>query len=200
MQQRDTLTPLDARNSLLLDRPVKTASSDASSYLSISKTGPGYVTVAEQPPKDTSVAIANITGGTRSTSPERYHKHSSSSYSADRLSNPMFAPRGTNNGNGNGPPSLRPLTPNTPLPLPGQNPSRENLLSGMDMRQPTLPDLGSGFGGNGGGSGYRPQGSQGPQGPQLGYGNFGVHAQQQQQTGYGQAGYGGGYRGPYGRY
>ncbi|KAK4158459.1 putative flavin carrier protein 3 [Chaetomidium leptoderma] len=177
-QQRDTLTPLDARNSLLLERS-KTASSDLSSSLSFSKTG----FAADDETKDTAA---------RATSPEQYSN--SNNNNNDRLSaNPMFAPRAPSGG------SLRPLTPNMSLPVPGQNlnPSRENLVMGAaplggangnsggggDMRQPTLPNLGGGGGYNAPGRG--------------GYGGFGTQQQQQQGGGYG--GYNN-YRGPYSRY
>ncbi|KAH6853766.1 hypothetical protein B0I37DRAFT_15027 [Chaetomium sp. MPI-CAGE-AT-0009] len=147
VQQRDTLTPLDARNSLLLDR-TKTAESDVSSSLSISKTGfaPLVSVGTEKTAADAAAA--------RATSPERY---SGATDGNGRLSNPMFAPRAPSGG------SYRPLTANSsvglavsgPLGGQGMNPSRENLLMGAappsamnggGMRQPTLPNLGGGYG------------------------------------------------------
>ncbi|KAK3393009.1 hypothetical protein B0H63DRAFT_516218 [Podospora didyma] len=177
--QRDTLTPLDARNSLLLDRS-KTADSDASSSMSIVKTG--YGADAEKAP--------------RSASPERY-------LSAEPRANPLFAPRPPNGGA-----AYRPITPSTPLATLADNSSRENLLGTAvtsDTRQPTLPNLGGGGGGGAGyvGGGYRPAPQPGyrpaPQpgyrpAPQPGY-------RQAPQPGYGQGGYGNGYSqgGPYNR-
>jgi hypothetical protein len=148
--QRDTLTPLDARNSLLLDRP-KTNATDTSESLSIAKTG-----------------FIEVKAVSRDPSPERY---------LGSTPNPLFAPRSANSG-------YRPITPVTPLSAP--NTSRENLVlnaapvgGAVDMRQPTLPNLGGG-GYNGGGyaggygapaGGYRPAPQPGGYNQSGGYGN-----------------------------
>ncbi|KAK4129606.1 TRP-domain-containing protein [Parathielavia appendiculata] len=155
--QRDTLTPLDARNSLLLDRP-KTASTDLSSSLSVSKTG--FTGVAVEPKE-----------GPLGTSPDRYgHKKNKSSSDSDRLSNPMFAAHSRAPSGG----SLRPLMPNAQDMT--MNPSRENLVLGAaplpragGMRQPTLPNLGP-MGGGGGGYGHSHAGGYGQQGGGYGGG------------------------------
>ncbi|KAH6650745.1 hypothetical protein F5144DRAFT_543747 [Chaetomium tenue] len=160
--QRDTLTPLDARNSLLLDRS-KTAESDVSSSLSLSKTGFAPLVSVE----------TEKSAAARATAPERYsggsatNDNNNNNGNNGRLSsNPMFAPRAPSGGSFSGS-FTRALTPNTavvglavsgPPPPGGQgmNPSRENLVMGAaplggggmsgggDMRQPTLPDLGGG--------------------------------------------------------
>ncbi|KAL2256084.1 hypothetical protein VTK26DRAFT_2222 [Humicola hyalothermophila] len=186
MRQRDTLTSLDARNSLLLDRS-KTAASDVSSSFSLAKTG-----FADDNKAQAAAAV-------RSASPDRYGNSSAA---------------GSNFAAGAGPPlhrvpsggsfQQRPLTP-----LSGPNGSRENLVLGAalvggggagagddgDMRQPTLPNLqAGGFAGR-----YTLTGARG-------YGGQGIL-----QPGYGQRGYGGGgggggvgggygYRDPYSGY
>lgn len=186
MQQRDTLTPLDARNSLLIDRS-KTASSD----FSVSKT-----------PDFTVAAVAVDAKETATASPGGY-----TTSNTDRLSNsnanPMFASR-TPSGGSFGPPV-------SPLSVPGSgvdtvNPSRENLVMGAAplggggnvMRQPTLPNFDLERGGfNAPAPGPRGYGGSGGQ-------ERGGYGQQQQTGGYGQqaGGYGGynDYRGPYARY
>ncbi|KAK3328952.1 hypothetical protein B0H66DRAFT_7645 [Apodospora peruviana] len=125
--QRDTLTPLDARNSLLLDRPKTVTSDDSfSDTFSINKTG--FATETKAMPA-------------RSPSPDRFLSVNSGA------PNPLFAPSGGA--------AYRPLTPSSPLPPPsagGINASRENLVP---MRQPTLPNVGGGGYQGAGGPGYR---------------------------------------------
>ncbi|KAK3693884.1 hypothetical protein B0T22DRAFT_54809 [Podospora appendiculata] len=168
LTQRDTLTSLDARNSLLLDRSI-TGASDLSESLSINKTGYGSDVKEIHP---------------RESSPDRYLR-------AEPLPNPVFAPRPPTIGSA----AYRPLTPSTPFSDNLLNSSREQLTMtgvsiGDDTRRPTLPSLGGGGGGysNGGysagygapGGGYRSASQPQPQ--------------QQQQTGYGgYGGQGGGY-------
>ena len=162
--QRDTLTPLDARNSLLLDRS-KTANSDFSDSFSINKTGFGNSMNATtmKGAGDVEAARAVPVG---SASPEDRGFLSAGG-------NPLFAPRGVTGGG-----AYRPLTPSTPFGTePTRTGSRDELMggdgvSGGDMRQPTLPSLSEGGwnrpgyarpspspapgygGGNGGGYGY----------------------------------------------
>ncbi|KAM7191554.1 Transient receptor potential (TRP) ion channel domain containing protein [Naviculisporaceae sp. PSN 640] len=176
LQQRDTLTPLDARNSLLLDRS-KTGETAMSDSFSINKTGFGNE-------KDVEAAKVSIPSIQETTTRDA---------TPDRLApNPLFARPGTGVSNA----SYRPLTPSTPFGASppstsggmGINSSRENLIGGGDSRQPTLPTLGM-MGGAGGGYG-RLGGAQPPRPgygvpPPSGYGNGG---------GYGGGGYG--YRGP----
>ncbi len=142
MQQRDTLTPLDARNSLLLDRKTSSASSLASSF-SVSKTGFATTTTTE------TAAVV------RSTSPERYGGSSS-----DRML--------SNNSSGGGGRNNNPMFATGHIPRGAGNMSRENLVMGAaplggaaEMRQPTLPDVGYGGGGGGGGGYNRYQGGYG---------------------------------------
>lgn len=114
MQQRDTLTPLDARNSLLLDRP-KTESLSGSDSLSISKIG--FAAETKEIP--------------RPSSPERYSQAGS---------NPMFAAR-PQSGNSFRP--LTPNTP-LPGPNASRENLVLGVapIGGGDMRQPTLPNVG----------------------------------------------------------
>ncbi|KAL2271177.1 hypothetical protein VTJ83DRAFT_548 [Remersonia thermophila] len=172
--QRDTLTPLDAHNSLLVVR-TKTAGSDLSSSLSIAKTGTAAFETEKRP--------GQYGTGDFKTNP-------------DRLSNPVFAQRvqaPANNGGG-----FRSLTGNAGMQGANNNVSRENLLMGaappagapgandLDMRQPTIPniDLEGGYGaplpaprrGPGGydGGWYGPQGGGGRYGGggMGGYGDY----------------------------
>jgi hypothetical protein len=189
MQQRDTLTPLDARNSLLLDRS-KTASSD----FSVSKT-PGFAVAAVE---------AKETTGEYSSNPNRLSKPNS---------NQMFASRGSRTLSGGS------YDPVTPLSAPGSgvntvNPSHENLVmaaaplgggagsgGGNGMRQPTLPGFDLEKGGyNEAAAAMGPRGYGGLGGQAQG--GYGQQQQQQQQQAGGYGGYGGynGYRGPYARY
>ncbi|KAM7206981.1 Transient receptor potential (TRP) ion channel domain containing protein [Rhypophila sp. PSN 637] len=181
LQQRDTLTPLDARNSLLLDRS-KTADFDSeklSDSFSINKTGFGNDTknIDVEAAKPMIPNIPSITS--RDPSPDRL------------APNPLFARPGTGGSNA----SYRPLTPMGASPPStsggmGINSSRENLISSGDNRQPTLPTLGM----MGGGGYGRPGGAQPPRpgygGPAPGYGNGGGY-------GGGGYGYGGSQGGPY---
>lgn len=86
MQQRDTLTPLDARNSLLLDRTKTDPMPD--NMFSIGKTG-GFPSDAKS---------------SRDSSPER--KYSESSDMEKGSLNSLYVP--------SAPPSYRPITPATP--------------------------------------------------------------------------------------
>ena len=137
MQQRDTLTPLDARNSLLLDRDrSKTLSSDLSSSLSVSKTGFTSVAVVPADDNDGKDAYAR-----RSASLPRYSGDRLSGSNSLAPSNPMFAAAGAPPRGG----AFRPLTPNADGRERDLNPSRENLVMGA-------APLGGGSGG-----GMRPQ-------------------------------------------
>ncbi|KAL2141030.1 hypothetical protein VTI28DRAFT_2920 [Corynascus sepedonium] len=169
-QQRDTLTPLDARNSLLLDRS-KTVGSDDSSRSSVSK--PGLAPLV-------SVGTEKSTVG-NPISPERYNNNDHKRNDSARLSDPMSAPRAPSGG------SFKPL-PLVSATTIDLNPSRENLVAGaapiggnggsLDLRQPTLPNLGTGygnfdFGGQAQGGGYaaaQPRGQAGGYG--SGYGGY----------------------------
>ena len=149
MQQRDTLTPLDARNSLLLDRPK---SESAFESFSITKTGSALQTSAVPPPLP------------RNQSPDPLYPGAD----LEKGSGPsLFAPRAADGI------AYRPITPATPLPLSVENSSRDNLVQsaapvgGMTAtRQPTLPNLISDYRGA---SGLRPQQQQ----PGAGYGGYG---------------------------
>jgi hypothetical protein len=131
--QRDTLTPLDPRNSLLMDRHTKRASAanDLESSLSLSKTGYAAVDSKQIPLQEKYATSKRL-----SSKPSGY----------------------------------------TPLPLPDDNSSREDLVTSaapFGGVQPTLPHVGAG-------AGYRQ--------PQAGYGGG-------YQNGYRGAGGGGGYGG-----
>ncbi|KAI6081628.1 TRP-domain-containing protein [Hypoxylon rubiginosum] len=108
----DTLTPLDARNSLLLDRTKTNETSITISYANAA------ADIKKQPSR-------------RDSSPERYVGvaiEPSDAYS------PLNAPYS------------RPLTPSMPM---GLNQSRESLRSNaapLGQQQPTLPNLGGGYG------------------------------------------------------
>ncbi|KAK3940071.1 hypothetical protein QBC46DRAFT_218757, partial [Diplogelasinospora grovesii] len=168
--QRDTdnLTPLDARNSLLLDRS-KSAASDPEDRLSMVKTE--YVTTEVKAVPSIDIEAARP--------------------------NPLFAPRNSNTA------QYRPITPSTPMTIPASNASRENLvmnaapMPARDMRQPTLPNINLGAGGQQPAyGGYRPPPQRTGYGDGYGYGQGGGDGYGQQ-SGNGAA-YGGGYGGPYG--
>ncbi|KAK3335584.1 hypothetical protein B0T19DRAFT_395423 [Cercophora scortea] len=174
LTQRDTLTSLDARNSLLLDRSI-TGASDLSESLSINKTGYGSDVKEIHP---------------RESSPDRYLR-------AEPLSNPVFAPRPPTSGSV----SYRPLTPSTPFSDNLVNSSREQLTMtgvsiGDDIRRPTLPNLGGGGYASGGysaasygapGGGYRSasQPQQQQQQQQMSYGGYGAGGYGNGGNGYG---------------
>jgi hypothetical protein len=142
LQQRDTLTSLSARNSLLLDRP-ETNASDVSSSFSMAKTGFALDT------KDVP----------RSASPERY---------GNAGSNPMFMHARADSGGSFRP--LTPNTA-LPGPNPSrENLVAAAAPVGGEGRQPTLPDVGGG--GRGYSGRYSVTGARGygNQGPQPGYG------------------------------
>lgn len=136
--REDNLTPLDARNSLLIDR---SKNSDLHDSFAISKT----VTDAKLPPTRSSRGTNNYFDTYPEKQPFAQHaaKHSVSSVAS--------------NGNG----MYRPLTPSTPLNVGDQ--SREGLLGSaapIGRMAPPPPQLMPGFSaggnGNGGGYGYRP--------------------------------------------
>ncbi|KAB5580554.1 hypothetical protein GE09DRAFT_443807 [Coniochaeta sp. 2T2.1] len=169
----DTLTPLDARNSLLLDRK-QTGLSDTSDSFSLSKTGPMNEKVT---PLDVK------------SDPERYVGFAVTSTPEPTTTNNYSAARTLSAGS-NGP--FRPLTPGTPLPT-------DNLVANAapigrtdaGMTQPTLPNLSGGYPSAG------PAYNGPPQQPRAGggYGQMGG-------GGYNAGGYGGfaggGYRAPAG--
>ncbi|KAK4136401.1 TRP-domain-containing protein [Trichocladium antarcticum] len=148
-QQRDTLTSLGARNSLLLDQAKTGPSAVSSSSGSIAKTG-------------FALGVQDVP---RSASPEQY--------GTGARPNPVFAhARADSDGS-----SFRAHAPNTAAVLPGSGgggASRENLVAGAapvggggDGRRPTLPSVdweGRPYTG-----GYTARG-YGNQGLQLGYG------------------------------
>ncbi|KAK0657188.1 hypothetical protein B0T16DRAFT_425505 [Cercophora newfieldiana] len=156
LQQRDTLTPLDARNSLLLDRSKDSIPPLPDSF-SINKTG--------------AVVETKNLPSSRDSSPDRLYSMSD----AEKGQTGLYAPPASSS-----PPSYRPITPSTPMGRSlSRSSSRENLMANaaplprvpaMDNRQPTLPNLGVGFGGYG----LRPpQGNgfnQGGYGQPYGYG------------------------------
>ena len=150
MQQRDTLTPLDARNSLLLDRSKSAEVPPLPDSFSINKTG--------------FAADTKSIPSTRGSSPEQLYSIGSDAEKRPGL-NPLY---GLPSGN---PPAYRPITPSTPLSMGAGNSSRENLVLNAapppklpDSRQPTLPNLG----------GYGPRPPQSSGGfSQGGYGDFG---------------------------
>ncbi|KAK4449241.1 hypothetical protein QBC34DRAFT_463391 [Podospora aff. communis PSN243] len=161
MQQRDTLTPLDARNSLLLDRSKESPPPLPDSF-SINKTGS---------------IEAKAVPSSRDSSPDRLY-----SAGSDMEKGGLYAPPASSL------PNYRPITPSTPMDRGlSRSSSRENLMANAappprlsDNRQPTLPNLGGGgFGGYGGYGGYglRPPmpGSfnQGGYGGNGGYGQYG---------------------------
>ncbi|KAB5536390.1 hypothetical protein GE09DRAFT_971193 [Coniochaeta sp. 2T2.1] len=166
----DTLTPLDARNSLLLDRK-QTGFPDTSDSFSLSKTGAMNEKVT---PLDVKSDPERYVGFAVTSTPEP----TTNNYSAAR----------TLSAGSNGP--FRPLTPATPLPT-------DNLVANAapigradpGMRQPTLPNLSGGYPSAG------PIYNGPPQQPRAGggYGQMGG-------GGYDTGGYGGfgggGYRAP----
>ncbi|KAI1379443.1 TRP-domain-containing protein [Hypoxylon crocopeplum] len=109
----DNLTPLDARNSLLLDRSKTNESSITISYANT-------VSDMKRPTR-------------RDSSPERY------------IGVALEAP---NTYSPLAPSYSRPLTPS--MPMGGPNQSREDLVSNAAPigRQPMLPNIGGGYGGN----------------------------------------------------
>lgn len=115
MQQRDTLTPLDARNSLLLDRSKTDPMPD--NMFSIGKTG-------SFPPNDAK--------SSRDSSPER--KYSESSDMEKGSLNSLYVP--------SAPPSYRPITPATPA---HGDQTRENLLASRQPTLPNLGGYGRGL-------------------------------------------------------
>jgi hypothetical protein len=159
----DTLTPLDARNSLLLDRSKTINANKTSDSLSMTRAG------GPTPEETYAAAIPPSGMRDRSPSPEQYLGH-------DTAYHPP--PRSLSSSH-----SYQPLTPNTAQSGGMPSMSRENLamnaapIGGLDARQPTLPNLGgAGFPAYAP-SGYRPVPSpapqRGPYGQGGGYGNYG---------------------------
>lgn len=144
----DTLTPLDARNSLLLDRS-KLATADSAASFSVANVG-----MQER---------QNILPVSRDSSPERY-------LGAE-------PDRGRTVSAGDNRAAYRSLTPNPPNDEnpSSENLLRSNRPPGnQDMRQPTLPNVG-GYNATpyGGGGGYRPaQPSYGQQQQQQQQGGY----------------------------
>ncbi|KAK1752410.1 hypothetical protein QBC47DRAFT_424645 [Echria macrotheca] len=132
MQQRDTLTPLDARNSLLLDRKTDPIPPMPESF-SIGKTGYATETKDVPPPS-------------RDSSPDRLYSSGSDK--------PLLAPR---NG-----PVFRPLTPSTPMSMGMGNASRENLAETRQPTLPNLGGGFPTGGGYSAGYAPRPQPAPGP--------------------------------------
>ncbi|EHA54827.1 hypothetical protein MGG_15749 [Pyricularia oryzae 70-15] len=122
MRDADTLTPLDARNSLLLDRP-KTEGKDSSATFAVANTALDEKS-ALAPPR--AMPERHLSPGPRSPYPsERQPAGSGDTFRAD---------------------TFRPLTPQS------QYDDKETLLGGAapigtaESRQPTLPALGGGYG------------------------------------------------------
>ncbi|KAK0632144.1 hypothetical protein B0T14DRAFT_417712 [Immersiella caudata] len=155
MQQRDTLTPLDARNSLLLDRSKESTPPLPESF-SINKTGS---------------LEAKAVPSSRDSSPDRLYSSGS-----DMEKGGLYAPPASSA-------PYRPITPSTPMGRSlSRSSSRENLMANAappprlgDNRQPTLPNLGGGGFGGYGGYGLRPPMPGGYN--QGGYGGNGGHGQ-----------------------
>lgn len=165
----DTLTPLDARNSLLLDRKPTPMSDTATDTFSIAKTG----------------AMHEAKLGDRDSDPERYVGF------ANNTSEPTNAYAGRTLSAGSG--VYRPLTPSTPLATDNLIAKAAPIgQADMSTRQPTLPNLNrnvpgahpnSGLTYNapmqtrfGNGGGYGQQGGsygQGGYGASLGYNGYG---------------------------
>ena len=165
----DTLTPLDARNSLLLDRK-QTALSDTSDSFSLSKTGAMNEKLS---PLDTKSDPERYVGFAVTSAPEQ--KTHSAARNLSVGSNGAF----------------RPLTPGTPQPT-------DNLVANAapfgrvdaGMRQPTLPNLGGGYSSGG------PMYNGPPQQPRAGGGYGQMGGGGYNAGGYGGFGGGGGYRAP----
>lgn len=121
LQSRDTLTPLDARNSLLLDRS-KTAGSDVSDSLSLLKTG----------------ATIETKEALRPASPDRFVNP------LLPTTNPVYHSRTPGSGD-----SFRAITPNSNN-MSRDNLVRPPSNVSYDTRQPRLPSLGGAVYGNGG--------------------------------------------------
>lgn len=169
----DTLTPLDARNSLLLDRK-QTAMSDTTESFSIAKTG----------------AMQDVKAVDRDSDPERYV-----GFATTTPSEPMnnYGPRTLSAGSG----AYRPLTPSTPLATDNLIANAAPIgRSDMGARQPTLPNMNMNV------PGAYPSARPMYNGPaQARFGNGGGYGQQGgggygQGAGPGYNGYGGAYRAP----
>lgn len=142
VRDMDNLTPLDARNSLLLDRSQ------------LDNKGSTTFSMASAVEK----SDYEKSGYTRSPSPERYLGYDSS------YNKPQQQQQLSPNNDYTSP--YRPITPNTPLSYGGDQ-TREGLIRNaapigqFDSRQPTLPNV-DGYGqqpyGNAYGSGYNNQG------------------------------------------
>lgn len=139
----DTLTPLDARNSLLLDRKDPELGPNGETTFSMAST----VEKRQQPTK------------ARAPSLDPYDKAAAATYDS-YYRHKISASNGSNSSNG----SYRALTQDTAVYGHQRNQSRENLVSGaapvgQDLeRQPTLPNVeGGGWNSaydNGDGTGY----------------------------------------------
>lgn len=162
----DTLTPLDARNSLLLDRK-QTPMSDPSASFSFAKTG----------------AMQDVKVLDRDSDPERYAGFTNS---APQPTN-NYAARNLSVSSG----GLRPLTPSTPLPTDNLVANAAPIgRTDMSSRQPTLPSFNAPVAYPNSGSGYNGP-TQARYGNGAGYGQGGYGAGPGQ-NGYG----GGAYRAP----
>ncbi|KAJ9157338.1 Transient receptor potential domain containing protein [Pleurostoma richardsiae] len=169
--KRDTemLTPLDARNSLLLDRKLATEGSDGADTFSISKT-------------NLSVDTRAVPVASRDPSPDRYF--------AAEPANPYGSSHMRVPSNGS---VSRPLTPNSPA---GVAADRTPLVAGAAPlgRLESRQGFGNSLAPGGGGGGYAsPQGGYGrpPMGGN-GYVSPAPYGAAYTQVGYGQGGYGGG--------
>ncbi len=169
----DTLTPLDARNSLLLDRK-QTPMSETNDFFSIAKTG----------------AMQEVKAVDRDSDPERY-----AGFATTRTSEPISNHAARNLSVSSGP--YRPLTPSTPLATDNLVANAAPIgRSDMGARQPTLPNMSMNM------PGAFPSAGPTYNGPtQSRFGNGGGYGQQGgggygQSAGPGYNGYGGAYRAP----
>ncbi|KAG7125027.1 Flavin carrier protein 1 like [Verticillium longisporum] len=155
----DNLTPLDARNSLLLDRKDPEA-------------GPnGETTYAMASAVEKNQA--SVASHARDPSRDMYDHAAAAQYNTYHKNHPSQASNSLNFLGGSVHPAYRPLTPSTPMHE--RSISREGLMSSAAAvgqavtRQPTVPDMG----GNGGDRSYHKQGyGQGGYGQGAGYRGF----------------------------
>lgn len=131
VRDTDNLTPLDARNSLLLDRSQMDQKDSTTFSMASAVEKSGYA---------------------RSSSPDRYLGNYDTSYSEK--------PSQLSPSNGFASP-YRPITPNTPISFGDQSRegliNNAAPIGYLDSRQPTIPNLGGFGGGYGGQQQQQPQ-------------------------------------------
>lgn len=155
----DNLTPLDARNSLLLDRKDPEAGPNGETT---------YAMASAVEKNQTSVA-----SHARDPSRDMYDRAAAAQYNTYHKNHPSQASNSLNFVGSSVHPAYRPLTPSTPMHE--RSTSREGLMASAApvgqavTRQPTVPDMG----GNGGDRSYHNQGyGQGGYGQGAGYRGF----------------------------